>query len=210
MMWLSLVPSRTSRPGDPGSSGGAPVPDPPVYGLGRIGMWLFFASLTTFFSPLLLIYAILRTRYPIWPPAGLVLPRTGFLVATAMLIAVSVSMALAVRCIQADQRIAFRRWIIAAAIFAVAFVAAQIVNWMVMFEGRVLIETWSAAGFLYFFTAIHALHVIGGIVPLIFIALRAARNRYTRFRHTGVRFVGMYWHFIDAVWLVMLAAFFIP
>jgi heme/copper-type cytochrome/quinol oxidase subunit 3 len=173
-------------------------------------MWLFFASLTTFFAPLLIIYGILRTRYAVWPPAGLELPKLGFAGATLLLIAVSIAMAVALRSIRADQRLAFRRWIIAAALLATGFVAAQVANWFVMFEGRALDQTWSAAGFLYFFTAIHALHVIGGIVPLIFITLRAARGRYNRFHHTGVRFVAMYWHFIDAVWLVMLAAFFIP
>jgi heme/copper-type cytochrome/quinol oxidase subunit 3 len=208
-MWLSLVPTRTSRPDGPDASGG-PLPDQPLYGLGRAGMWLFFASLTTFFSPLLIIYAILRLRYPVWPPPGLVLPLPGFLAATALLIAVSIAMVVALHSIRADQRVAFGRWIIAAALLAAGFVAVQVANWFVMFEGRALEETWSAAGFLYFFTAIHALHVIGGIVPLIFITLRAVRGRYSRFRHTGVRFVAMYWHFIDAVWLVMLAAFFIP
>src|SRR5262249_3073667 len=136
--------------------------------------------------------------------------RTGFLLATMLLLGVSAAMAVALRAIRADQRMAFRRWIIAAAILAAAFVVAQIANWTVMFDGRALDQTWTAAGFLYFFTGLHALPVIGGIVPLIFITLRAAHGHYTRFRHTGVRFVGMYWHFIDAVWLVMLVAFFIP
>src|SRR5262245_33532455 len=116
-MWLSLVPTRTSRPGDPDFPGG-PLSDQPLYGVGRVGMWLFFASLTTFFSPLLIIYAILRMRYPIWPPPGLVLPLPGFLTATMLLISVSIAMVFALRAIRADQHFAFRRWIIAAALLA--------------------------------------------------------------------------------------------
>jgi cytochrome c oxidase subunit 3 len=209
-MWLSLAPSRISPRDGFDPPGGSNVPAPSSPDIGRAGMWLFFASLAMLFAPLLILYGILRTRYTVWPPTGLELPRLGFLAATGLLVSVSVAMVAALRAIRADQRFAFRRWIVSAALLATGFILVQISNWVVMFDGHSLGETWSAAGFLYFFTTIHALHVIGGIVPLIFITLRAARDRYTRFRHDGVRFVAMYWHFIDAVWLVMLTAFFIP
>ena len=54
---------------------------------------------------------------------------------------------------------------------------------------------------------LHALHVAGGIIALGVVAVRASHGRYDHERHFAVDFTANYWHFLDIVWLVMLASF---
>ena len=53
-------------------------------------------------------------------------------------------------------------------------------------------------------TGLHAIHVIGGVVSLLVVALRAYRERYSATEYMGVRLVTLYWHFLGAVWLVLV------
>lgn len=56
---------------------------------------------------------------------------------------------------------------------------------------------------------LHALHVVGGIVGLCIVAVQASRERYDHERFFGLRFCALYWHFLDIVWLVLMACFII-
>ena len=57
----------------------------------------------------------------------------------------------------------------------------------------------------YFLTGLHAAHVIGGMVALAIVTANAFRGRYTATRAAGVGHCAAYWHFLDVVWLVMVA-----
>lgn len=175
---------------------------------GRIGMWLLLASLAMLFLPLLVIYGTLRLRYSTWPPPGIHSPTGGFLLATAILFGVSASLHVSLQRIRGGRLRTFRRYVLLGLGLAVAFVLCQLGNWLSLFSGQFSDETWPVIGYLYFFTGVHALHVIGGMVPLALVAMRA--GRYSPANHNGPRFVTMYWHFLDGVWLVMLAAFMTP
>ena len=57
----------------------------------------------------------------------------------------------------------------------------------------------------YVLTALHALHVLGGILPMAVVTRNALQHRYTPENHRGVTYVGMYWHFLDVAWLGLYA-----
>ncbi|MCZ6542722.1 MAG: cytochrome c oxidase subunit 3, partial [Planctomycetota bacterium] len=57
----------------------------------------------------------------------------------------------------------------------------------------------------YVLTGVHALHVIGGLIPLAAVTIRSFRNRYSSTDHAAVRYCAMYWHFLDGVWIVLFA-----
>lgn len=192
-----------------GESAGRPL-RPVGGGLGGYGMGLFFASLAMLFIPLLFVYYFLRQRYAVWPPAGIRPPVVGFLIATILMASVSLALHMAMKRLQGGDARRFQRGIQAAAFLALGFLLCQAVNWVTLFETGFTDETWAIIGFLYFFTAVHALHVIGGVGPLTLVALRARAGRYSPVDCNGPRYVAMYWHFLDVVWLVMLAAFLIP
>jgi heme/copper-type cytochrome/quinol oxidase subunit 3 len=55
----------------------------------------------------------------------------------------------------------------------------------------------------YFLTALHAAHVLGGIIPMGFVTAASFRGIYVRTSHQGLHLLSMYWHFLDIVWLVL-------
>ena len=62
-------------------------------------------------------------------------------------------------------------------------------------------------GFTLFLVIVHALHVIGGVAGLVFLLFGISRGAYDHERHFPVRFCALYWHFLDIVWIIMLAGF---
>jgi heme/copper-type cytochrome/quinol oxidase subunit 3 len=83
------------------------------------------------------------------------------------------------------------------------------VNWFAY-----VVRSVSSAASLYAFgfyvlTGLHALHVIGGLVPLGITTAHARRGAYTASSHAGVDFIAMYWHFLGAVWLVLFVVLYL-
>ncbi len=84
----------------------------------------------------------------------------------------------------------------------------QTINWLEFYHALPAGTNISGAylaGF-YILTALHALHVIGGLFPLAFVIRNAKRGQYSRNFHPGVRYSTIYWHFLDAIWLLLFSA----
>jgi cytochrome c oxidase subunit 3 len=87
---------------------------------------------------------------------------------------------------------------------AVAFLAAQISNWMRMAAHSVLPNESLFVWFFYLLTILHAAHVLFGLVPLVLVTLRARPGRYTSEDHETIHLVGMYRHFLLVTWIAIL------
>jgi heme/copper-type cytochrome/quinol oxidase subunit 3 len=90
------------------------------------------------------------------------------------------------------------------ALLAVAFLVAQISNWMRMAASSVLPNENLLVWFFYALTILHAAHVLFGLIPLLLVTARARRGRYTVDEHESVHLVGMYWHFLLVTWIAIL------
>jgi cytochrome c oxidase subunit 3 len=171
----------------------------------RLGMWLFLASLGMLFAASLVGFLVIRLRAPEWPPAGSPGLPTAFWISTALLAAVSALLAKAEGAIREGRGSRASRLLAAAAVLGVAFVLSQASGW-----ARLLADSQLPQNNLYLFgiyvlTFLHALHVIGGLGPLIRAAIRSGAGRTTADDHGGVTLVAMYWHFLGLVWLGILA-----
>ena len=171
--------------------------------LGRMGMVLVLVSLTMLFAAALVAYAVVRLNAPEWPPPGAA-PLPGALwLSTMLLVLSSVTMARAVRGIRQGDAPALRRGLIATLALGIAFLALQVAGWWVLTAAR-----FGTVNTLYEFTflllaGLHAVHVVGGLVPLAVVTVRAWFGRYSAAFHPGVRYTATYWHYLDAVWLVV-------
>ena len=85
----------------------------------------------------------------------------------------------------------------------VAFLASQTVNWFALVAAKLTAKTNLYGFTFYMLTGLHAAHVVGGVIPLGVVTVRAWRGRYSSSFHPGVRYCGIYWHFLAAVWLVL-------
>lgn len=170
-----------------------------------LGMRLFLASLGMLFGGSLVGYLVVRLRASEWPPAGSQGLPPGLWLSTVIVLLLSLAMVLAERAARGGRRSGVVRWLVLALVLAVGFLVAQVGNWVAMAAGGFFPQQSLAAFGFYVLTFLHAVHVLAGLVPLVFTAVRAHRGRYLAGDHEGVHLVGMYWHFLAATWLAIFA-----
>ncbi len=172
---------------------------------GRMGMLVLLGSLTMLFGAGITGYLVIRARAEVWPPPEVPALPGGLWLSTVLILLSSATLYWAVDGIRHDDRRALRLGLIATAGLGLAFLVSQSVSWfaLVAAEGRPQASLYAFTFFVL--TVLHALHVVGGLVPLGVLTARAWRGAYTREVHAGVEYTAMYWHYLDAVWLGLFA-----
>lgn len=185
-----------------------PIQSLPVDRRARQGGFLFLASLVIFFLSSILLYLLYayarrEERETLTP-----LPFS-FLASTLSILVVSGMLHVACRAVTRDRlrRAIQSLWI--ALFAALFFIAVQsYALWSLLSNVDFsLAPNRGVMGMVLVLAILHALHVVGGIIPLGVVCVRAARGKYDHERNWGVHFAAQYWHFLDLVWLFMLAAF---
>ncbi|MGB7323246.1 MAG: cytochrome c oxidase subunit 3 [Rubripirellula sp.] len=174
----------------------------------RIGGFLFLGSLSVFFVASILLYAIysysrrgdIQSTVPL-PPS--------FLISTVCLVLVSGLVHWATRSVRRDQRWVTTLLLVISAVAATLFMGVQFFAMKEMLSGPALRGGTGkgVAGMVAVLALLHALHVAGGVVSLGIVSIRSGLGKYDHERHWPVDFSAQYWHFLDGVWLCMLAAF---
>jgi len=188
-----------------------PMPGMGVYNM-KLGMWVFLLSEVMFFTSLIGAYIILRAAHPdafAEPGAVLNVPLTAF--NTFVLICSSVTMVKAFAAIEHDDQTGLKRWLIATALLGMFFVGVQAFEYIKLAEHGFLPSAarYSAEGAplygmtFYTMTGFHGAHVSIGVLCLWFTVFQAYRGRYSRDNHGGVEIMGLYWHFVDLVWIIL-------
>jgi cytochrome c oxidase subunit 3 len=168
-------------------------------------MWVFLATLTVLFLAAIVGYLVVRLKATDWPPPGMPRLPAGLWLATLALVAGSVTIESARRAIRRGERTLCTHWLQATLALAVVFLAVQLWNWWGLIRVRVTAASNLYAFTFFMLTGLHAAHVIGGVVLLAVVLARALGGRYGSGRHAGVTYAAMYWHFLDAIWLLLFA-----
>lgn len=171
----------------------------------RFGMWLLLVALGMLFAGCLVGFIVIRLRAPEWPPAGSPGLPAAFWLSTSLLLVVSVLLVLAERAVGAGRIAGLTRYLGATTALGIAFVLSQVSGWAQLVEASELPQNNLYLFGVYVLSFLHVLHVIGGLVPLVWVTLRARAGRYTAADHEAVTDVAMYWHFLGVVWLGILA-----
>ena len=173
----------------------------------KMAMWLFIISDTMTFAACLLAYGFLRNATPNWPTPFKFSPTViNAMLMTFILVTSSLTMLLGVRAAKAgDKAGAFRLTMMTAAL-GIVFAILHIREWLGMInEGATLFHNpWGTGLFgasFFSVTGLHLLHVTGGIVALIAVALRYKGGRYNA---DDIEILGLYWHFVDLVWMFVV------
>jgi heme/copper-type cytochrome/quinol oxidase subunit 3 len=171
----------------------------------KFAMWLFLASEVMFFSGLIAAYIALRIGSASWEVASEVLnvPLTG--VNTFILICSSVTMVKAFAAIEVGDQRNLRRFLLFTALLGLVFVGIKAFEWWELSQHHIgPTSTTNLFGATYFtMTGFHALHVLAGVAAILFVVLRAMQGVYSRQNHDTVEVLGLYWHFVDIVWIFL-------
>jgi cytochrome c oxidase subunit III len=172
-----------------------------------VGMVFALASWSMMFGSLLLAYAVLRLKAGTWPPEGVApLPRLLPFANTLVLLASSLVLHRGVRR-AADARIgALPRALKATLALGSLFLVLQLAVWIPLWRSGFRVDSGVYGSIFYALTVFHALHVLAGLVALLALVPGARSGRLRSGLQSRVRLAAMFWHFVDAVWVVMFVA----
>jgi cytochrome c oxidase subunit III len=184
---------------DAWSGGGSPY----AVGSKKLGMWLFIVSDAITFSALLMAYSYVRVANADWPrpfPGASIINAT---VMTVVLLSSSLTMVLGVRAAKLGRRSAVVGWLLATALGGVIFDVLHIHEWLGLIEEgvRLFKNPWGTPLFgaaFFSLTGLHMTHVTVGVVYLTVVAIGMKRGKFTS---EDVEVSGLYWHFVDLVWM---------
>jgi cytochrome c oxidase subunit 3 len=181
-----------------------------------IGMWIFIATEVMFFGGMILGYTYYRSLYSQgFAEASNHLDVLLGSINTAVLICSSLSMALAVHSAESGNNRAVVRFLILTILLGSVFLGIKFFEYYTKFEEH-LIPGGSFAfegplarpaeiffSFYFAMTGMHALHMVIGVGLLAALAWRARRGRFSPVYYTPVELTGLYWHFVDIVWIFL-------
>jgi heme/copper-type cytochrome/quinol oxidase subunit 3 len=170
---------------------------------GRIGMWMFLAADAMSFAALIFAYGYLRRGAGQWPGSRLAL---GFAAAmTIVLASSSLTMRRALAATRAGRRNAAAAWLAVTMLAGLVFVGGQAREYAALVKSGIGLATDRMSSTFFVCTGFHGAHVVAGVAILAIVGLRAARAGDAARLHV----VGLFWHFVDVVWLFVFTAFYL-
>jgi cytochrome c oxidase subunit 3 len=181
------------------------------------GMWIFLATEIMFFGGLFTAYVLFRNFYlPAFETGSRLLDVRIGAFNTAVLLCSSLTMALAVRAAQLGKKGALITFLLLTLLLGLTFVGIKLAfEWRHDYlEGFAPGVNWTFNGpdsrhlelffcFYFFMTGIHALHMVIGVGILAVLIIMAGRGRFSPERYNPVEISGLYWHFVDIVWIFL-------
>jgi cytochrome c oxidase subunit 3 len=171
----------------------------------KMAMWLFIIADTATFAGCLVAYGFTRNATPDWPRPFHSIVNVASM--TFILLTSSLTMLMAMRAAQKqeDKPKAFR-WMMITAVLGLLFAFLHIREWLGLIgEGMTIFHnpfgTPMFGGFFFTVTGLHLTHVIGGVIALIAVGMKYRSGRYGA---TDVEITGLYWHFVDLVWMFVV------
>jgi len=184
-----------------------------------LGMWAFLATEVLFFGGMFAGYLVYRLWYPeVWAEASRHLDLVLGTINTAVLLSSSFTMALAVRAAQTDDTTLLRRLLMATLLLGTVFLGIKGWEYMHKVQESLLPGPgfhWEATdagaegparlffSFYFAMTGVHALHMVIGLGLLAVLFVQAGRGRFSSNYFTPVENTGLYWHFVDIVWVFL-------
>lgn len=175
---------------------------PPVE-RGKFAIWLFLATEIMFFTGLIGAYVVIRSGAPEWPDPMERLAVDITALNTFILITSSWMMVRSLIAAQQGDRAGILKWLGATILGGAVFVGIQVYEYLELIDHGSLPNVdlfWST---FYAMTGFHGFHVVVGVIWLICAWIAAARGKYTPKNYLGLELAGLYWHFVDLVWVLL-------
>ncbi len=172
---------------------------------GKFAMWSFIASDGMGFAGLFAAYAATRAHADWWPNPN----DTGVLnvdltaLNTFILICSSVTMVFALQACKAGNRKALSGWLLATILGGSGFLGIQVYEYYHLVHDGVIPWGDNFSATFYSLTCYHGLHVLSGVIYLTCIWIASLRGRYGPDNSMPIEIVGLFWHFVDLVWILL-------
>lgn len=177
----------------------------------KLMMWIFIVTDALLFAGLLVAYGVVRVQSPTWPNQNVAFDMNYITLMTFTLITSSATMACAVAAATVGNKKHVTAFLWATILGGLAFLGMQVYEWShFIHEGaRLTSNPWGVPQFsaaFFIITGFHGMHVTTGVTILLVVAIRSALGKYSA---QGVENAGLYWHFVDLVWVFVFALFYL-
>lgn len=178
---------------------------------GKLGMWLFLASEVMLFGALFSAYVLLRVGAENWPDAAKILNVPLATINTVILIASSVTVVLAWSSLLKKDFKAYKKFMLLTILCSIAFLVIKYFEYSAKFHHGYFPSTNNFFGIYFTMTGLHGLHIIGGIFVFLYLLGPGSKmwktnpEQYTN----RIEYAGLYWHFVDLVWIFLFPSLYL-
>lgn len=166
----------------------------------KFTLWVGIGSILMMFAGLTSAYIVKRNQAG-WLSFDL---PAAFWYSTAVMILSSVSLFLALKAFRERMMSRYRILMAVTLALGVLFIALQVVGFSQLWHAGVTFTGNVSYSFLYAIVGIHAAHVLGGIIALIVMSLKAFNSKIKNYSTVPVELISTYWHFVDLLWIYLL------
>lgn len=169
----------------------------------KFALWLGIGSIVMMFAGLTSAH-IVRHAQGNW--VNYRLPVV-FWVSTGTIMLSSVTMAMGIKAFKNRMMPRFKMLITLTLVLGILFGVFQWMGFKTLYAENIRVDGNPSESFLFIIAGLHLLHILGGLVALLIVFLRAFRTKVKVYNATGLEIVGTYWHFVDALWIYLFVFF---
>ncbi len=183
----------------------------PSYDLGclgietrKLGMWVFLASEVMFFTGLIGAYIVLRQAQPDWPIPSTILNIPLTAVNTFILICSSATLVKGLASAKEGDTEGMQVGLFLTFLLGALFLSIQMHEYDELLHTRNFTPSGNIFGTCFFtLTGFHGMHVFVGVLCMLFVFIKSLRGAYSPAEYRGIEVAGLYWHFVDLVWIIL-------
>jgi len=175
----------------------------------KLGMWTFLASEVILFSGVLGSYLFIRASFPHWPAAGTIHSIPIGLTNTLVLLTSSLTVVLSIQSIRAGDQKRLLLWLTATFFLGALFLGIKGSEWADLYSNGFWFESGLPGSTYFLTTGIHGLHVTAGLILLAYLIKRTMNGGFTKENNDTVEYFGLYWHFVDIIWVFLFPLFYL-
>lgn len=165
----------------------------------KFTLWIALASIVMMFAGFTSAY-IVKRNLSNWITFDL--PKI-FWYSTAVIVISSLTIIISRNYFRQREIIQYRLWLAVTLVLGITFVFMQYIGFTQLWRGGVTLTKNVSFSFLYIIVGLHALHVLGGIIALIVVLIKAFSIRVKNYNIVPVDLMNTYWHFVDLLWIYL-------
>ncbi|MEP7257336.1 MAG: heme-copper oxidase subunit III [Flavitalea sp.] len=169
----------------------------------KFTLWIAIGSIIMMFAGLTSAY-IVKGSQPEWTTVHMPVI---FYYSTAVILVSSIMIQVALKAFKERNMKLYRRLLTLTAFAGIAFIAMQLFGFNQLWESGVNFKGSGGGQFLYIIFGLHAIHVLGGVITLLVMFIRAYSSKIRNYNPVSIELASTYWHFVDLLWIYLFVFF---
>lgn len=169
----------------------------------KFTLWVALGSIIMMFAGLTSAY-IVKEGQPEWTTVEL--PRI-FYYSTGVMLLSSLTIQMALKAFRERNMQLYRRLITVTALLGIVFISMQLIGFQTIWNRGTDFRGSGGGQFLYIIFGLHALHVVGGVIALLIMFVKAFSSRVRNYNPVSIELASTYWHFVDLLWIYLFVFF---